>query len=97
MTAFKGLSGQYSSFGIGTWGDIAVPVEETTFKMEVDSGNQLVKTPFYINNLGEDIVETEGKGINMTDDQTVKLLPGWNEYILTEIVVPIGATLQWGL
>lgn len=97
MDTPKGLSGQYQSLSIGTWEDIPTPAEETEFSREETIGNNIVKLPFYINNLSDEAVTTTGKGINMPAVQTVKLLPGWNEYILTEIVVPVGATLQWGV
>lgn len=96
MDTPKGLSGQYQSLSIGTWGDIPTPAEATEFSIGEPVGNELVKHPFYINNLAEDAIVATGKGINMPVAQNVKLMPGWNEYIFTEIVVPIGATLQWG-
>ncbi len=98
MEAIKSLSGSYGSINIGTWKTIPTPEgTPTTFTREETREGTVIKLPFYINNLSDTAFDAEGQGMNMAENETARLLPGWNEYLFTEIVIPVGKSVQWGI
>jgi len=83
--------GKKVSFHISDWDDVDT-TSEVVFSRKV--GNEF--KPFYINNMSDVAVPTYGKGESMGARKKVNLLPGWNEYLLTEIILPAGSLIQWG-
>lgn len=91
MTKISTRLGTSVSPAVTVWEDIDT-TDALTFKRDVSN----VLLPFYINNLSDEAISRTGRGPEMAENQTVKLLPGWNEYILVSIVLESGDLVQWG-
>lgn len=82
--------GQKVSLHVTHWEDIDA-TSEVIFNRK--SGDEML--PFYANNMSDESIDTFGRDDSLKLKK-VRLRPGWNEYLLTEIIVPIGKVVQWG-